>query len=677
MGRSYANEGYLTSEGLPRVNTAEDPSGVYADECGTPTYREQAAQAIRPTEDVTVTKMRTKMRSAYTAGTHEDRTAIGDFKSADGASVSVWITEHGKLGEHVCHTFSGTTQTEDSGWQDDYTGGTLPGSGSATPTNAASFGAAASGSDILLGCGENNRDCMHCDTDGDGTYTELCFRGAMCNKTLPGVSGGCGVTGICAMSQVVTNAHVLRNHPDGSGPFTSSCGEDTDCTNSQLLKVQHSLKLPQAAATTDVKDVIWEFDHPVKLNKHTTYYVNMAIDESIQRSDSVYWSAGSAAQTPNTLSTLGRTVFLNSYTRKNIVVTDPNNAAGGNDQMMFTWVKNAPNVKFDLELMRCVTSLPSIESFSTPGAGTGSCSARSSPGAAGASITVKGKNFYPSANLRVVFLKGDGSMGPHAECTSTKYDFTEMTCVAPSNWNPDEGIDCTVPGNCLGQKLMPTNDGVNYGPEYFSPKFYEPYDGCTEGRSPSGGCDAVPTSINASHHFDDHFVQLLGENLLNFCFSNIYTSTSGNDHNGDGSKARPFRTLQRAVDAANPKDVIVMMPGVHSGTGNRGLRHMNKKITVLTTESEPSTSGCWCSNNVPCTVRQGGTTIQNPACQAGQKSYLSGTGISRRDATIIDCEHNADGFVINNNKDSASPFSGYIDFQAITTKNCEQLRVYK
>merc|ERR1719162_2227651 len=140
MGRSYANEGYLTSEGLPRVNTAEDPSGVYADECGTPTYREQAAQAIRPTEDVTVTKMRTKMRSAYTAGTHEDRTAIGDFKSADGASVSVWITEHGKLGEHVCHTFSGTTQTEDSGWQDDYTGGTLPGSGSATPTNAASFG---------------------------------------------------------------------------------------------------------------------------------------------------------------------------------------------------------------------------------------------------------------------------------------------------------------------------------------------------------------------------------------------------------------------------------------------------------------------------------------------------------------------------------------------------------
>merc|ERR1712166_363577 len=294
IGRAYANEGYLTAEGLPRVNTAEDPSGVYADECGTPTYREQAAQAIRPLEDVTVTKMRTKMRGAYTATQeHDDRTLSGDFKSANGATVSVWITEHGKLGEHVCHTFSGTTQTSDTDWQDAY-------SGNGAATNAASFGATASGSDLLLGCGENNKDCMHCDTDGDGRYAELCFLGALCNKTLPGVYGGCGVSGMCAMSEVVTNAHVLRNHPDGSGPFTSSCGEDIDCTNSQLLKVQHSLKLPEATAVNDVKDVIWEFDHPVKLSKHTTYYVNMAIDESIQRSDSVYWLAGTAAQTPDT-----------------------------------------------------------------------------------------------------------------------------------------------------------------------------------------------------------------------------------------------------------------------------------------------------------------------------------------------------------------------------------------
>merc|ERR1711943_172019 len=97
---------------------------------------------------------------------------------------------------------------------------------------------------------------------------------------------------------------------------------------------------------------------------------------------------------------------------------------------MFVWEKNAQvgglDVKLDLEIMRCVTSLPSITSFSTSGAATGSCAARSSPrgGITGPTITFKGKNFFPSANLRVVFLKADGSMGPHSDCVSTKDDFT-------------------------------------------------------------------------------------------------------------------------------------------------------------------------------------------------------------------------------------------------------------
>merc|ERR1711981_1014290 len=121
---------------------------------------------------------------------------------------------------------------------------------------------------------------MHCDTNGDGDYKELCFLGALCNRSATsthsheiGVFGGCGVNGICAMANVVPNGHVLRNHPDGSGPATSKCGEDIDCRNSQNLKVQHSLKINQASTGNDITDVIWEFEHPVVLNKHTTYYV--------------------------------------------------------------------------------------------------------------------------------------------------------------------------------------------------------------------------------------------------------------------------------------------------------------------------------------------------------------------------------------------------------------------
>jgi len=467
------------------------------------------------------------------------------------------------------------------------------------------------------------------------------------------------------MSNVVSNAHVLRNHPDGSGPFTSRCGEDADCENSQNLKVQHSLHVPQASAASQQNDVVWEFDHPVVLAKHTTYYVNMAIDETISKSDSIYWFAGSGATTP---AGAGRTPFLGAYKRTNVEV---------DNQMMFVWQELSAGIKFDLEFMRCVTSLPSIQSFSTSGAATGHCAARSSPrgGLDGPTITFKGKNFFPSANLRVVFLKADGSMGPHSDCVSTKYDFTEMECKAPS-FNPYEGIDCTVPGNCEGVHVMPTNDGVNYGPELFSPKFIEPYDTCTIGRSPSGGCDAVPASINASHHFDDHFVQLLGENNLKYCFSDVYVSTSGNDYGGDGTYARPFRTIQRGIDAANPHDVITLLPGVYTGTGNRGIRHMGKKIEVKTTESDPSSQmNCWCANNVPCFTKVGSAMLLNPAC-SGEKSYSSATGISHRDSTVIDCEHYADGFVLNNNKDSSSPFAGYVDFSDITTKNCENLRIY-
>merc|ERR1712072_1374701 len=81
------------------------------------------AQAIRPFEDMTVTKLRTKLATPYSnpaTETYDDRTASGDFKSADGATASIWITEHGKLGEYVCHTFTGMTQTSDGGWLDDY-----------------------------------------------------------------------------------------------------------------------------------------------------------------------------------------------------------------------------------------------------------------------------------------------------------------------------------------------------------------------------------------------------------------------------------------------------------------------------------------------------------------------------------------------------------------------------
>jgi len=181
-GRPYAHMVYDTNEGLPRQNQAEDPTGAKGDQCGTPTYREQFAQAIRPTEDITVTKMKTKMRPAYQAdGTqdptkHDERTESGDFISADGATVSTWITKYGKMGEFVCRSFGGTTQVQknykqgqyiynsDSGYLDEY----FDGDGGNRATTAGHH-------DDLLGCGTDNKNCMTCDNDSDGNFDELCF----------------------------------------------------------------------------------------------------------------------------------------------------------------------------------------------------------------------------------------------------------------------------------------------------------------------------------------------------------------------------------------------------------------------------------------------------------------------------------------------------------------------
>lgn len=125
----------------------------------------------------------------------------------------------------------------------------------------------------------------------------------------------------------------------------------------------------------------------------------------------------------------------------------------------------------------------------------------------------------------------------------------------------------------------------------------------------------------------------LGLNPLKFLFDDIWISPSGSDMVGDGTIARPYATIQKGLDAANENDQLILLPGYYTGLGNRGLRHHGKKIQLKSYEGD-------------------------------------------RQNTVIDCQHAPDGFILNNNKDSESPFAGYVDTQDILTKNCENLRIY-
>merc|ERR1712093_597092 len=125
----------------------------------------------------------------------------------------------------------------------------------------------------------------------------------------------------------------------------------------------------------------------------------------------------------------------------------------------------------------------------------------------------------------------------------------------------------------------------------------------------------------------------LGQNPLKFLFSDIYISVTGSDVTGDGTLGRPYQTIQRGVDAANEYDQVILMSGTYVGLGNRGLRHHGKRIQLKSRNAD----------------------LHN---------------------TVIDCQHAPDGFILNNNKDSDSPFAGHIDTQDIITRNCENLRIY-
>ena len=91
--------------------------------------------------------------------------------------------------------------------------------------------------------------------------------------------------------------------------------------------------------------------------------------------------------------------------------------------------------------------------------------------------------------------------------------------------------------------------------------------------------------------------------------------------------------LSASLSLLNCLDPLSASLGYYTGLGNRGLRHHGKKIQLKSYEGD-------------------------------------------RQNTVIDCQHAPDGFILNNNKDSESPFAGYVDTQDILTKNCENLRIY-
>jgi len=390
---------------------------------------------------------------------------------------------------------------------------------------------------------------------------------------------------------------------------------------------------------------VFEFKTPVPIEKHTTYFINVAVVGNPDVSDPVTWVSGNAWGDGNIKVKLqsddAYSTGMSSGTPDSNIPTD---------EMRFSytrayqtsggisagdWTKNTHQV-LATKITRCVSSTAQVLDFSTSGEKTGCCSARVSPqgGDKGSQVTITGRNFFPSDNLRCVFRDESGATTATVPGEVLDASYTKMRCAAPT-MNPHGAHDCTNPTKCQGTVLQVTNDGFTTGPQYMGPKWQDQ--------------TAVVDVANSLRLIDYGVPAYLGLNPLKILFSEIYVSTTGSDTVGDGTLSRPYNTIQRAVDAANEYDQVVLLPGYYTGLGNRGLRHHGKKVQLK-------------SHRILWTEQPDGTYTK--------------TSDGDLQNTVIDCQHAPDGFILNNNKDSDSPFAGHIDTQDIITKNCENLRIY-
>jgi hypothetical protein len=60
----------------------------------------------------------------------------------------------------------------------------------------------------------------------------------------------------------------------------------------------------------------------------------------------------------------------------------------------------------------------------------------------------------------------------------------------------------------------------------------------------------------------------------------IHVSAAGNDTTGNGSSLLPFQTIQKGVDAALNSDVVQIIAGTYTGSGNFNVDLKGKRITI-------------------------------------------------------------------------------------------------
>jgi len=98
--------------------------------------------------------------------------------------------------------------------------------------------------------------------------------------------------------------------------------------------------------------------------------------------------------------------------------------------------------------------------------------------------------------------------------------------------------------------------------------------------SPSGSGFSLPTEPRDYYCCGPNFLFVPKSAAI------YYVATTGDNNNDGLSESTPFATIQRAIDAADHGDDIIVADGSYTGAGNRYI-HFNGKAIALRSESGP------------------------------------------------------------------------------------------
>lgn len=373
----------------------------------------------------------------------------------------------------------------------------------------------------------------------------------------------------------------------------------------------------KAVATGTNGYVDFVFDRGVFVEKDTTYYLTLKHGQWFEATSR--WAEDSNSEPVAkqmagmriggpTVPAKWRGSDLNPYWPGSSGLTGEAHVKSEGDNTL--WVVQ-PNHDLRFKLNRCQSGLPIVLNMTIDGVAmpTGpwlgseryGVSARSSP-RGGALLTLEGFNFFPGNTLTCMFHNADGSQGMISQATVVTGDFKTATCRTPENFDPYADQDCSGISSCLGVYVTVSNDAVNYG--------------------------LISGPSRAS----------LGASTPKILISDLYVSgiSGGNDVLGDGTRWRPFATIQRAINYAADVDRITLMGSTQTGEGSNGLRHLGKDIHLQALPGQLTT--------INCTYADGGAILQSEQEQQlwasiSPNAFPEGKGTISTDSSVLfaDC----------------------------------------